>query len=363
MKCLVTLFQYPPHVEHLSAAEWEELMTFCLRSIVFRKSGDNHLSFRSVQDDGNTSSEHSTPSRRRPILTASRTPIGDQGVFHEVITCIKLMTAPPNAPVQRFADKIIRALVEYVKASNPASDPRDAYSAINTIVSRVLFDQSELVRDLLLELLPIIRRSWGTKYGGLKDEMLTTIVLSMSILVDSARLESPPESLSSVIDGLVDTLYSEYTMRREHEILQLDECSFLTRSDCSMNMIGHGPRLGNARSEHNWTLVCVISILALLSQEVAGTPVPTQQTDGEPQKKRRIVSKVDDICRDSFSAAGTKRACSLQCIPFLISGDIGLELRGSLFERLIPSLLDDNGIISSWTLVAIARWVNSSATF
>ena len=359
MKCLAVLLQYPPHVEHLGVTEWKHIIDFCLRSLSLRKSNDSHLRVRNINrsasDDGNMSSGRSTPSR----IASQPATWRDESVFDEVITCIKLLTICPNSPVELGAEKILNGLVEYVQSSNSGSAQRDSFVSINAVVSKVLFDQSDLVRGLLLDLLSTIRRLWNTKFGGLKDEMLSTITLCMSVLIDTARRE-PSEPVSNSVERLLDTLYSEYTRRSEKDVLQLDECSFFLKVDRTMNTSVLGPRLGNTRSEHNWTVVWAISILVLLSEEVAGKPSDLRDADEESRKRRRFTSKVDDIFRDSFSSSGMKRVCSLQFIPLLINGNIDFESKVLLFRRLIPSLLDDSGMISSWTMIAISRWVVSS---
>lgn len=361
MKCLAALLHYPPHVEHLGVTEWESLMSFCLQNIGHAEDGNSQLSARnahhSFSDDVDIGSGRSTPSKRTPTSATRGRHMGDKNVIEEVVICIQLLTASPNAPVQAIAERILHGLAGYVKSSIPGSPYQAAFNSINTVVTRVLFDQSELVRVSLLDLIPVIRRLWATKLSGLKDEMLVTVMLCMNVLADTARRE-PSESLSRLNDGLVDALYSEYIRRPEKEILQLDEVIFRRSTHQFTKTSLFGPRLGNTRSEHNWTVVWAIATLIRLSEGIAARLSVSQSLEEDSSKKQRFTSKVEDVFRDSFSSSGAKRACSLQLVPFLVQGQIELEAKASLLERLIPNILDDNSTMSSWTMVAIARFVS-----
>lgn len=360
MKCLAILLQFPPHVEHLPVTQWERLMGFCLRSLGSQEDGDavssSQIVHRSSSGKFGTDSGRSTPSRNMPTPVATERFVGDESVLEEVLTHVQLLTASPNAPVNVMSERILHELVGYVKSSTSGNAQRVAFSTINTVVTRILFDQSELVRASMLDLIPVIRRLWNTKYIGLKDEMLSTITLCMSILADTAQRE-PSESLSSLLDSLVDTLYAEYTSRSEKDVFQLDDSIFHHSARQSIRNPVFGPRLGNTKSEHNWTVLWAIAVLIELSEKIAERLIAPQGSEEAMRKKQRLTSIAEDVFRDSFSSSGLKRTCSLQLIPFLIDSQIVVEARASLLERLIPNILDDNSTIASWTMVAIARFV------
>lgn len=361
-KCLVALLRYPPHVEHLSSSEWGKLMSFCLRSLgVMEDDSQTSFrdSFRSSLDDYLDASGRSTPSRPTSSLTIRDKYTGNKSVIGEIIVCIQLLTASPNAPVQASAEKILHGLAEYVKSSPAAgSGQQAAFSSINSVVTRVLFDQSGLAQEFLFDLIPVIRRLWSTKLAGLRDELLGTIMLSTIVLADAARRE-PSESLSHLIESLMGTLYSEYIKRPEKEILQVDELVFNHKISANIDRVITGPLLGNAKSEHNWSLVWVISCLLKLLEDIAARLSTPQVREEVSNKKQRFTSEIGDVLRDSFSSLGTKRICALQLIPILIEGQADIDTKALLLQRLTPSILDDNGTVSSWTMVAISRFVYS----
>ena len=183
---------------------------------------------------------------------------------------------------------------------------------------------------------------------GLKDELLGTIMFCTIILADTARRD-PSESLSRLVERLTHTLHSEYIKRPEKEILQIDEVVFYSKSPVT------GPRLGNPKSEHNWTVIWAISTLLELLDDISIRLSTPQARDELSAKKQRLSSATGDFIRDSFSSSGTKSICGLQLIPFLLKTQTDIETR-RLLQQLIPGILDDNGTISSWTLVAVSRF-------
>lgn len=365
-KCLVTLLHYPPHVEHLSITEWEKLLKFCLRSLGIPEDEDSQLSFRngsrSTLDSflgtasRSTSLRASRESRPASSLAIRERNNGGKSVAGEVITCIKQLVASPSAPIQTHAEKILDGLTEFVTSSpSTGNGHQEAFNSINVVATKVLFDQSDLIRECLLELVPVIRRLWNTKLMGLRDELLGTIMLCTVILADAVT-RNPTELLSQLIEGIVDTLYLEYTKRPEKELLQIDELVFYSKplSSQTDRMI-IGPKLGNPKAEHNWTLLWAISCLLRLQEDI-NTRLSTSQVHHEMSiKKQRLNSATGDIIRESFSTYGTRKLCALQITTFL-NNKMDIDTKSILLERLIPDILDDNGAVASWTMVVISRF-------
>ncbi|KAJ5587425.1 uncharacterized protein N7459_003190 [Penicillium hispanicum] len=356
-KCLTSLLRYSPHTEHLGDSEWEKLIDFCLAAIELQESEESQLSIRSghrsaPEDTLDASDSRSTPSRMTPAPTSREKSAGDRNAIGEVVVCIQLLTTSPSAPVQAAAENILNGLVEFVKSrSMMAGNAHQlAFSSINTVVSKVLFDQSELVRLSLLGLVPVIRRLWATKLQSLKDELLVCVMLCMVVLVHAAR-NDPSESLARLIEGLTESLFSEYVKRSEKELLQIDETVFYKTSVNQHRPI-YGPRLGNTRSEHSWTVIWAIANLLKLSEDVAMCTLQHNSTHEASNKRQRFSSGIDDVLRDAVSATGSQRICALQLIPFL-ENEIELERKESLALRLVPHILDDNSAVSSWTMIAL----------
>ncbi|KAL2830033.1 hypothetical protein BDW59DRAFT_141646 [Aspergillus cavernicola] len=358
-KCLGTILQYPPHAEHLGAEEWEKVLNFCLRTINVSDDEDSqqsswsrHLS--TLDDFIGGSGGRSTPSRMTPTLALREKPKGPSGAVEDALLCIKVFSGVPNAPIQDNAESILHGLAKYMGSSPIAgSGHQTAFSCINTVVMRIIFDSSELVQNTLLDLIPVIRQHWATKFIGLKDELLVTTMFVVTILTDATRRE-PSVSLTLAMEELVNTLQSEYLKRSEKDVLQVDELFFESSDSAPSERFHLWPRLESARSEHNWTLVWAIARLLELSEELAVRLSPSPSEGENPSKKQRLASKIDDVFRESTGSSGIRRVCALQLIPFLRRHYVSVESKGSLLGRLIPNIHDDNSTISSWTMIAIA---------
>ncbi|GAQ42611.1 DNA-binding protein kinase TEL1 [Aspergillus tubingensis] len=363
-KCLVTLLRHPPHLEHLALSEWEKVMDFCLKSISAHTDQEGltirerHSSFL----DGYLSAggRASTPARSTPMPTVSEKPKGDTSAATEAVVCIQLLVGSPSAPIQEAAERVLHGLTKFVGSSMIAgSGHQAAFASVNTVVMKILFDQSELARSSLLDLVPAIKRFWATKFVGLKDEMLVTVMLCAVILIDANRRD-PSELIARVIEELLETLYTEYTKRSEKEILQLDELMFHHSGSEQQQEYSAWPRFEGARSEPNWTTLWIIAKFLELAEELRDQSL-LYPTSGEAATKRqRLASHIEDIFRDSTVSSGMRRLYALQLIPFLPRSYATTESKLSLLERLLPHIMDDNATTASWTMVAIASIACSS---
>ncbi|KKK13811.1 hypothetical protein ARAM_005379 [Aspergillus rambellii] len=364
-KCLSTILRHPPHVEHLGVEEWEKVMSFCLRIINISHDDDSQQSpyssrWSTVDDSLGPSGTPFTLSRATPTLAFREKAKGLTSAVGEALLCIKALSEVPNAPFKENAANILRSLTQMVGSSAIAGGGHQAaFNSINTILMRIFFDNSDLARATLLDLIPIIRQHWHTKLIGLRDELLVTATLCVLALTDASRRD-PSVPLARAVDELVDALHSEYIKRPEKDTLQVDELVFDSTSPTNPERFHLWPRLETARSEHNWTVIWVIARLLELSEEltVRLSPPPTQPES--QNKKQRLTSKIEDVFRDSIGSSGIRRVCALQLIPFLPKHFGGNESKISLLERLIPNILDDNSAISSWTMIAIASIASSS---
>ncbi|KAI2682433.1 hypothetical protein DTO027I6_1059 [Penicillium roqueforti] len=361
-KCLASLLRYRPHAEHLDGEDWKALMSFCLASISPRENEESQLSIRSgyrfVPEDQDASDSRSTPSRMTvaPVSVSRERHSGNRNVIEEVVICIQLLTTSTNPPLHTTAQSILHGLSEFVESSVAGNTHQLAFNSINAVVTKVMFDQSELVRLVLSGLVPVIRRLWATKVQILKEELLATLMLSMIVFVDTAR-KDPSESLAHDIEGLASTLHSEYVRRAEKEIMQIDETTLYHNEACRTRPV-YGPCFGTARSEHNWTVLWLIAELLKLS-ECIHTRVKSGSAREASSKRQRFSSEIQDVFRDSVSATGTKRICALQLIPFLES-EVDIETKEPFFKQLVLNISGGNGAVSSWTMVALTSIANGA---
>ncbi|KAE8148149.1 Serine/threonine-protein kinase tel1 [Aspergillus avenaceus] len=358
-KCLTALLEYTPHVEHLGVSEWEKLIDFCLKILDSQddetQTGSDH---RSTLDEYLGTVGTPIASRSTPSLMVRERPRSDKSAISEAVVCIQLLTASANAPVQESASRILHGLVNFIRSSHIAgSMHQTAFHSLNSITMKILFDQSEIVQEVLLDLLPTIRSLWATKLIGLKDELLVTTMACVVVLNAVAR-KKPSESLTRSIGDLADALCTEYTKRPEKEILQMEEFIFHKQASAADKILTC-PRLESSRAEHNWTVLWVIAKLVDLWDRLSAQLSATRIATEVPNKRQRLTSRVEEIHHDCAGATGAKRICALQLVPFLPEYHASAESKASLLQLLIPHILDDNGVASSWTMVAIASMAAS----
>lgn len=360
-KCLTSILHYPPHLEHLGTSEWKKILDSCLKIINVQNDEESSLlsssERRSTLDGYLASDRGSTPSRMTPTLPVRERSKGNQSAIGEAVTCIQLLTTSSNAPIQDHFDKVLRSLAKFLRPYHiPGATHQAAIRSINSVVMKVMFDQTEFIRMFLLDLIPTIQNLWTTKLAGLKDGLLVTLMLCLIILTDTVKRE-PSESLASIIESLTDVIFSEYTKRPDKEILQIDEVTFYQTTSDHGERFSVWPRPESPKSEHNWTTIWIISNFMKLSEEIAACLAPPRVVGEESTKKPRPKSLIEDVHRDSVLASGTRKLCALQMIPFVSGQNVSVESKTSLLHRLIPNILDDNGMVSSWTMIAIARSV------
>jgi ataxia telangiectasia mutated family protein len=364
MKCLRILLQHPAHVEHLGENQCLDILKFCLQHLDLTESDGSQLSIRtshhSTAESMDGGGSHSAPMKTTPNHAGKLGQSDDnKTTIEDAVACLQFLTASTNSPIQPVAEKLLNGLSNYLLLSPQfGSSHQAAFKTINFIVARALCNQSNVVRNCLLEIIPTVRRLWGTKFPGLKDEILVTLTLCMDLLVNISQL-SPTESTVESIEGLMDVLLSEYMKRPEKETLQLEDVVFWQGACVEGGQPAYGPRLGNSKSEHNWTVIWVIARLLSILDDTKASSSNRSSVDKLRNKKPRLSSRIDDIIRTSFSSSGSRRACALQLIPFLV-GRMDTEVKVSLLERLTANILDDNGLLASWTLLAIGRCACSS---
>lgn len=364
LKALRTLLQYPPHVEHLSKDDWNQAMDFCLVGIgAVDGEGDSQMSIRSahrlasesIDEPESRSSPRDREARQRVQHGSAR----DSGGSEELEQCIQLLAASPVAPVLDHAEKLLYGITGYLSSLKTVGKaPHSAFGALNSVLMKAMTDNISLVQNILLKLLPIIRKFWGSKSTALREEMLITLVIGKNALESLGRA-SKAELLTESVEKLIEQLHHAYSKLPDTEILQIDDVIFACPSLALPIGVRYlSPRPGVVRSVVNWTTLWAIAYLSKLLDSVHISPADETTITQTASKRPRLTSKVDDVFRDASSSPGPSRLCALQLVPFILSDvDVGTDQLSSLLHRLAPHILDENAAVSSWTMVALSRLV------
>ncbi|OJD11921.1 hypothetical protein AJ78_07406 [Emergomyces pasteurianus Ep9510] len=368
IKILRTILQYPPHLEQLKKGDWHHVVDFCFRAIGVNKPTEasllsirsrTRLQSESLGDPGSPASSVDASSLRRDRSSRSET----TSKTDEFETCIQLLLSSPSAHIIENAERLLDGLVEYLQSQNSISrTPHAAFSALNSIVSKLITDDTLLVREFLLDVIPIIKRFWRTKSAMLKDEMLITLMLGKPIFLQIS-MSSPSDSFIDSVQSLTERLYQEYIRQPEKDFLQVDDLIFtFGPTPRPMGIRTMAPRLGVLRSEQNWTILQTIADFSTLLDNMCHSLDNGPQTMGRPNKKQHLMSRRSDIIREAWTSTGVTRICALQLLPFiLLEREPEVEELSTHLEQLSVIILDENGSFASWAMIAIASIASCAA--
>lgn len=361
IKTLRVILQYPPHVEHLSKDVWCNLLEFCLQGLGL--TGDsNSLQMsirrgRSIPPEEFSQSSRSTP---HPTSAQSSYPSSKQdsrGSSEDLEVCIQLLVSCPGMPVLENAPKLFHNLSKYLTSLNPmGSAPHAAFTALNTTLSIAILENITLVQDTLCAVIPTIRRYWSTKSVVLKEEMLATLLIGKEILCRRGQTLQPELDIE-IIQGIVDRLHSEYVRLPEREALQLDDLTFsLHNIPTHVGLQFISPNTGVSKAMQNWTILSLIAAFSRLIDDYHSREKRDLAEEKSFNKKQHLLSRIDDILMDASRPTGNSRICALQLIPFIVSEkEPEVGSLSTLLGQLVKNTLDDNVVVASWSIVAIAR--------
>ena len=359
-RILRTILGRAAHVEHLRDRKWCKLVDFLIIG----------LSHYTLTDENVAESIGSIPSQnswndRIPSFKASqasdryRSGQDVSKTVDDLLVCISCLAASPNAPLMTKAISIYDFLIRLLY-SHPTSTSlfHIAFECINTVLKRAITEDSRLAKRIVLGVLPILRKLWSSKHTSLRDEMLITLILGRDIIKNLSQSQ-PQDETRTVLCNLFEAIAVEYNRRNERDILQLDDILLQEKSgQAAMSLAGMQVRPEHTRATFNWA---IISILGSIALTVEGFPLlydetRSMQTSG---KRSKLTGGVDDIRRLSLGSVLSNKVQALQTIPFL------LEERPSVSDRFsthiaqyTEQLLDEEPLIASWTMIALARYAS-----
>lgn len=358
IKGLKILLSYPAHVEHLAENDWLDAIQFCLSCFKSIDTDGIQLSIRSsnrslTDSFADTERNRGTPNR---ITLGQNATISNSQVHRtmcdEAVICIRFLTAIPAAPLHSVAGQLLRELLIYISSPTPVNASQ-GLKAINNITEKIICDQSALFKEYLPDLVCVLRRLWVTRSLATKEECLVTLLLCMDLLRHKSQTMFPHASLQSLED-LLETLEYEYIKRQEKEQLQIDDLIFYPNDSTCKHPYPFGPRIGNSRSEHVWTLLWTISSLMAILDRTLDHGQISAGDELISNKRPRLSSHIHDITRDCVVSTGPRKSYCLQLLIFL-GREMSSDDKASTLNRLTASIVDDDASISNWTLLAISR--------
>jgi serine-protein kinase ATM len=367
LKCLQSVLDYQPHVEHLSPERWRDLVDFCIESLDAAIVGPANASHtRSNDTSGTRLSDRSINASSRSGTTEpvarTRGQASSNSLILDLVECLHQLVRAPNAPLLDRARPLLRIVVGFLQSTSSAGRAHQAaFTIINTIVARSSLEVADLTEQALDELLPLIKRFWSPKNISLNNEMLILLVHTKHHIARLLKATVEAQAADRV-EAVTDCIFVEYSQRPDRSLLQLDA---LALGDA----VGNAPlrnrhfhvRPRNPRAESQWVAVHLVAYFSSLL-DVFRHPLDDEGQDAEasPNAKRvRVAQRWSDFLRRILHPDLSAKIAALQVITFLIE-EVQLERSDiqELQERLIPLIPDDNGAVASWAMLALARLVS-----
>jgi serine-protein kinase ATM len=358
LKILRAILERAAHVEHLRDKKWRALVDFLIQGISHYALEDDHSP--SGTDASLVPSQHSRNGRVTSFRISQSS--GSLVTRHEaakptedLFFCLDRLTKAGNAPTISRATAITEIIIRFFNSSSPSSSLYQiAFSCLNNVLARIITEDSKLAQRVALEIVPSIRRLWSSKNLILRDEMLITLVLSSDVIKALPKTNTSADMHSS-LSNLLEIISVEYSRRHERDILQLDEMSFADdEAQQVMSLAKLRIRPEHTRGTFNWATVSVLAVLTLVVDNISQILLKTNTND-TPSKRRKLSNGVDDVLRQSLSGPSLTKTRALQMIPFLLNNSPAVSGRfQSLLVRLVDQVLDEDPMISAWTMIAIS---------
>ncbi|KAI9851515.1 MAG: Serine/threonine-protein kinase tel1 [Thelocarpon superellum] len=346
LKALRALLDFAPHVEHLAAEEWQWLVEFCGEGISLHDGGSD-AALPPAASNGTLSSVSTARSSSESKPHAKM-------IVEELVVAIGQLLRAQKLPTAGTAQLILTTLLHFFRHPQVGRAHQPALVAINATLRLIAADYLSLTEQTIRDLLPILRRLWGTRSTALKDEILIALIHAQTYLEHMIRQRDEID-LASDLEALLELLHTDYVKRLDREQLLLDDVGLdVARPVSGFHNPLHLPIMylqSPSRSEQAWVILHIMAVLAVLL-DIRGSP--SADSDA-PAKRRRMNPHVDDLLHGGLRLGPSPSLCSLQIVPFLMQARIfGVEELHTLTEQLMSAVRDDNSTISSWATLALS---------
>lgn len=368
-KSLRAVLDYLPYVEHLPSDSWRRAVALCNAGIHIHL--DACLEARELSNGQRTlllgtslstssSMEHNRgrPSSSWPMSSESSKPIAQ-----ELLLCLQNLVSASNAPILEKADSIFSTVLRVLWApSGGGLSHQVAIGITNATLSRINTNLTSLTETAVLELIPLLKERWSTKFPALRDEMLV-IMVHIQTYVEKMILVKNDKVLRTDAEGLLQAMQTDYSKRTERDQLQIDDVG-LTLSPRSsspappLRVSNIYLRGGTQRSEQCWGIIQVIAMLTYILDTQTPDYVGMKKgkdADG-PNKRRRVCMRFESLVRHLMSSDAPTKLCALQTVPFVLGAETPSETEmRNLMDQLTVVVSEETDSLASWGMVAMAR--------
>ena len=282
----------------------------------------------------------------------------------ELVTCIRHLICAARTPIVEQVSIIFSILLECLQANiSTTTLSLDAFKTFNAIMHKIRNEKSEIIQNILPQLLSNIKSLWETRSFPLKEQMLVTLAYTLS---PASALALMPENsnLRDIIDRLTDKLFTEYTKRAPKDQLQMDDITlrarnkYQTRKPALATSIFHLHHR-SVRAENQWAQLTIISqYLTILDRY----KLKLRETDREfwvsdVAKKKRHSHHLLDILRYLKGPNNTTKLTAVQLTCFMIQyQEVEEHVLIDIINQLLPYISGDHTPVSAWTMLALTGY-------
>jgi serine-protein kinase ATM len=376
LKSLRILLQHPAHVEHMSKDLWNRTINFCIAGLEHTENeSGTSLSFgsyaRTASGTAEVSIRQSPATSMKPAARSeSHVHLGSRDII-ELITCIRLLVSAQNSPIEDSSAEIVHSVLSFLASiqdkgslSKATNAHNDAFATICTVLARSRNDNGTLVRDVLKDLIPIIKALWTAKESSLNQEILVCLVYTLDYI--PALLKESRQGFSEAdIESLTDVLLEFYARRPERDSLsqlQIQELRLCLQKSTEQNMyktLSFDLKAGKMRSEMQWSIIALISHLTAMLDRFrhahsissdAGSPNSTRR-----YKKQQRPALLLDFLRRTDAPRMQLRIASLQVVVFRLAyGFVNESELVAVIEKFASLASDDHDEIANWAMLGLS---------
>ncbi len=354
LKSFKLLLDYAPHGEHMKQRQWQGYVDFALEclSIVLEDSAVDNEPANSRDASMVSRHDHSLSVR---LSQRSGRSIGKEKatLAEEAVAALKSLTAITNARVMTRAAAIFEKVRQFLEVA--ATGQEDAFETLNNLIFVSIGQDVSITQDLLIALVPTMRRLWSSRSAALREQMLITLFTCRHLFVAPPGPWTPIDA--AVLEPLLNNLISDYCTRNEKDVLHFEDIQpRLGSESTSLQLMHFKPLRHSARSMNCWLSLEVIASLVVGLSRKERTSSSDTDAEETPRKRRKVQNHLEQILELAVVDVGPEKLAALQIILFLLDQPAaGEEERMQLLHKLLPGLNNEDSTIQTWVFLVYSR--------
>jgi len=374
-KILRTILGYQPHPEHFPSDAWNELTDFCVTVVNdlnrVLEDGDYSLSHRLRASDSfqDARSRSVTPSlrvgsSRKSTQNASQHSEGTtlRASSEDIVLCLKHLHSVPSAPVSEKAEGTLQAMLDLLRKSPNISYTQQAtFDCINSIMARIVTNDTHLALETTKSLLPLVCRFWQAKSHALKDSMMISLLYGEHFFRRLVMSDVSGEN-TTILESLLEIFKDDYCKRIERDTLQMEDLdlsqeSIYSERQAPLSLKNFRPRFGLVKAEQPWALLQISSsiVTALDIHVIVQENQDINDDATHISKRRKFNSARGDIVQQIQVSLPSEKQYSLQVLGFLLNAiDLDNFNMQEVLDILLSCISNSNESSASWAMLALS---------